>query len=100
MFTIRPPAASTAGSHTLGAYRLEATDRAILAHPPSARHVAGEVGLLHLADSRRRRAVRPPSAVGDDMLQRLPVADDKAAATLVEDTPVAPRGQLHAHALS
>src|SRR5687767_3517203 len=53
-----------------------------------------------MAESLRRRAGRLSSAVGDDMSERLPVANDKVTAALVENAPVAPRGQLHAHALA
>ena len=89
-------------------YRLEATDRAVFRTFHQA-HVAGEVGVKDgrepaaMADTATlagSRAGRPSSAVGDDMSERLAVANDEVTTSLVEDALVAPRGQLHAHPLS
>src|SRR5882757_8624745 len=62
-----------------------------------------------MAESRRRAesatAVGSPTggtslSVGDDILERPPVANDKMATSLIKDAPVAPCGQLHAHPLT
>ncbi len=71
MFTMRPPAASTAGRHTSALTDLRRLDRAIFRPSPSGRTGAGEVGVEELTESRR-------SDIGEDMPKGLPVANDKA----------------------